>query len=60
MHGMGDMSGMMGMMRMMEQCAPMMQSAHADGGGANRTKSSNGVQSKGVKPLLWYSRCYPH
>jgi len=32
MHGMGDMSGMMGMMKMMQQCAAMMQSAHADGG----------------------------
>lgn len=38
MHGMGDMSGMMGMMKMMQQCAAMMQSADADGGGAKESQ----------------------
>ena len=38
MHGMGDMNGMMGMMKMMEQCAAMMQSAHADGGNAKESQ----------------------
>jgi len=38
MDGMGDMSGMMGMMKMMEQCAAMMQSAHADGGNAKESQ----------------------
>jgi len=38
MHGMGDMSGMMGMMKMMQQCAAMMQSADAAGGGAKESQ----------------------
>jgi len=38
MHGMGDMNGMIGMMKMMEQCAAMMQSAHADGGNAKESQ----------------------